>query len=83
VPRSSTSPRRSPDDPAQMSPEARLAEVAGILADGLLRLRGRAATAPEETPESGREPLAFGRPTSPHVSVVNADRDAEEGGPDT
>ena len=43
VPPSSTSARRPPDDPAQMSAEARLAELAGALADGLLRLRTRTA----------------------------------------
>jgi hypothetical protein len=32
-----------PTDPANMSPEARLAEVAAILAGGVLRLRRRAA----------------------------------------
>jgi len=72
VPQSPTSARRSLDDPAQMSAQARLVEVADILADGLLRLRARAAGPPEGAPESARKPLDSGRGASPHVSAANA-----------
>ena len=44
-----------PSDPANMTPEERLAEVAAILGEGVLRLRRRGAV-PEEVPPA-RNPL--------------------------
>ena len=63
-----TSSQRTLDDPARMSPDERLSEVAAILARGVLRLRWRAAAAPEDSTESCRKSLASGRKTSPDVS---------------
>ena len=40
------------DDPSSLTPDERFAEVAGILAAGILRLHTRAAL-PENTAESG------------------------------
>ncbi|MCC6357043.1 MAG: hypothetical protein IT577_24420 [Verrucomicrobiae bacterium] len=65
--------RDDPTDPACMSPDDRLAEVAGILAEGVLRLRRRAAAAGEspatvEPSESSRnclEPAAETRLDGP------------------
>ena len=70
-------------DPARMSPDERLAEAAGILAQGVLRLHGRAAAAPEESAELPQKPLDSRRGTSPHVSAVSTGREAEKGGRDT
>ena len=39
-----------PTNPANMTPEERLAEVAAILAEGVLRLRRRQAVAAPEAP---------------------------------
>jgi hypothetical protein len=63
-----------PTDPANMSPEERLAEVAAILAEGVLRLRRRAAlpAVPGDVPavknplESGQNGLDDYAGTSPH-----------------
>ena len=61
--RSSVDPTvREPTDPASMTPEERLVEVAAILAAGVLRLRSRAAVSapvglPESSQESGRNCL--------------------------
>lgn len=54
--------RDDPTDPAKMTPEQRVEEVAAILAAGVLRLRARAAlpppAAPSEIPsDSGRNGL--------------------------
>jgi len=59
-------------DPGRMTPEDRLAEIASILARGLLRLHTREALPAEKLSDSGRNELDSGRETSPHVSVVNA-----------
>jgi len=44
-----------PTDPAHMTPEDRLAEVADILATGVLRLRSRSALAGQAAPFPGPE----------------------------
>ena len=59
-------------DPSKMTPEERMAEVAAILARGVLRLNTRSATGGEKPAESGRKPLDSGGKMSPGVSVVNA-----------
>jgi hypothetical protein len=41
-----------PTDPAHLTPDQRLAEIASILAEGVLRLRARAALTPPVGPES-------------------------------
>lgn len=52
---------RPHDDPAAMTPDERLRELASILAAGVLRLRSRAALpadpGPENLPESGQDCL--------------------------
>ena len=48
-------PHRDPFHPSNMTPEARLDEIALILAEGLLRLRERSAF---PTPNSGVTPAA-------------------------
>jgi hypothetical protein len=56
---------RPHDDPARMTADERLREVAAILAAGLLRLRSRAALpidpgqvpSPENPPETGQDRL--------------------------
>jgi hypothetical protein len=63
-----------PTDPANMTPEERVAEVAAILAEGVLRLRRRAAVpavpgdvSPVKNPlESGQNGLDDCAGTSPH-----------------
>jgi hypothetical protein len=63
-----------PTDPANMTPEERVAEVAAILAEGVLRLRRRAAVpvvpgdvSPAGNPlESGQNGLDEYAGTSPH-----------------
>ena len=61
-----------PTDPANMTPEERVAEVAAILAEGVLRLRRRAAvpagnvSAVENPLESGEKGLEHVAETSPH-----------------
>ena len=63
-----------PTDPANMAPEERVAEVAAILAEGVLRLRRRAAApavpgdvSPARNPqESGQNGLDDCAGTSPH-----------------
>jgi len=79
----STDPSPTPHDPAEMSPDERLAEVAAILAQGVLRAHGRAAAAPEESAESCQKPLDSGRARAPYVSAVSTGREAEKGGRDT
>ena len=69
-------------DPGRMSPEERLAEVAAILARGVLRLHTRAATGGEKSVDSGQKTLDSGRETSSHVSAVSTRRQAEKGGRD-
>jgi len=44
-----------PTNPANMTPEERLAEVADILATGVLRLRSRSALAGQAAPFPGHE----------------------------
>jgi len=66
-------------DPARMTSEERLAEIASILARGLLRLHMRGALPAEKLSDSGRNKLDSGRETSPHVSVVNAQHLSEKG----
>ena len=63
-----------PTDPANMTPEERVAEVAAILAEGVLRLRRRAAVPAipgdvsevENCPESGQNGLDRVARTRPH-----------------
>jgi hypothetical protein len=63
-----------PTDPANMTPEERVAEVAAILAEGVLRPRRRAAVpaVPDDVPpvqnplECGQNGLDDGTGTSPH-----------------
>ena len=63
-----------PTDPANMTPEERVAEVAAILAEGVLRLRRRAAVpaVPGDVPavkiplESGQNGLDEGAETRLH-----------------
>jgi hypothetical protein len=66
-------------DPAQMTPEERLAEIASILARGILRLHTRGALPAEKLSDSGRNRLDSGCKMSPHVSVVNAQTLSEKG----
>jgi len=55
------SSRHDPTDPADMTPEDRLAEVAAILAEGVLRLRRRSGILPTSTPpEISGNPLDLG-----------------------
>ena len=46
------------DDPTSLTPDERLAEVAGILAAGVLRLHTRMALSPDVAGLSGRKNLA-------------------------
>jgi hypothetical protein len=46
---------RDSTDPAGMTPDDRLIEVAAILATGVLRLRRRAISAPVSLPQSSSE----------------------------
>ena len=63
-----------PTDPANMTPEERLAEVAAIFAEGVLRLRGQAAVPGPKTAvihrvesvESAADGLDECAETSPH-----------------
>lgn len=60
--------RHDPTDPADMTPEQRLDEVASILARGILRLHGRtpAHAAPAENlPESSTTCLELSAPSRP------------------
>ncbi len=55
-----------PTDPANMSPQERLAEVAAILAEGLLRLHRRAAiSAPKIPSDSDQNCLDAGADIGP------------------
>jgi hypothetical protein len=59
------------DDPAELTPDERLAEVAGIFAAGILRLHVRAALSPDSAehphpkilPESRQDCLEVSRET--------------------
>jgi len=54
--------RHDPTDPAHMTPEDRLAEVAVILAEGVLRLRRRSGISPTSPPpEISLNPLDSGQ----------------------
>ena len=53
------------NDPATMTPEQRLQEVAAILALGVLRLRAAIPTIPESASESGQKSLDLPPQTSP------------------
>jgi len=72
-------------DPTQLTPDERFREVAAILADGLLRLRDRAALAanpetsppPEGSAELSPKPLAIPSGTSVTVTGVDGPRDPE------
>ena len=63
-----------PTDPANMTPDERLAEVAAIFAEGVLRLRRRAALSapkltvihPIESAESAANGLEVPSESSPH-----------------
>lgn len=63
--------RHDPTDPADMSPEDRMDEVASILARGILRLHGRVsvsaapAAAPQNLPESSTTCLELSAPSRP------------------
>jgi hypothetical protein len=75
MPRPSTASRARHDDPADLSPEERIQELAGIFAAGLLRLPrslctgavADAATAPEQNriENSGRKALEVCGPSRP------------------
>lgn len=61
-----------PTDPANMPPEERIAEVAAILAEGVMRLRRRIAMPADVSPagnllESGQDGLDDCAETSPHA----------------
>ena len=58
---------RSIDDPALLTPDQRLAEVASILAAGVLRLHTRAAI--PDTPEQLLAPGNLGKSDSPGLEV--------------
>jgi hypothetical protein len=63
-----------PTDPTLLTPEQRLAEVASILAEGVLRLRARAALTPPAGPgspvsDSPQIRLDECRQTRPHGST--------------
>ena len=66
-------------DPARTTPEERLAEVAGILARGILRLHTRNALPAEKLSDSGQNKLDSRPQTIPDVSVVNAEPLSEKG----
>lgn len=54
--------RHDPTDPACITPEERLAEVAAVLAEGMLRLRQRSGILPTSTPpEISGNPLESGQ----------------------
>lgn len=60
--------RPDPPDPANMTPEQRLDEVASILARGILRLHGRVsahASPAENPPESSTTCLELSAPSRP------------------
>ena len=61
---------RSVTDPAQMTPDKRLAELAAILARGILRLRTQPGINPKESAESGQKALDSRCQRSPHVSTA-------------
>jgi len=68
------SPRTDPTDPANMTPEERLAEIGMIIGQGVLRLRERQAVStpnathihPVESVESAGSGLDECAETSPH-----------------
>jgi len=66
-------------DPARMAPEDCLAEIASILARGLLRLHMRGALPAEKLSDSGQNKLDPRWEMSPDVSVVNAQDLSEKG----
>jgi hypothetical protein len=66
-------PRTDPTDPANMTPDERLTEVASILAEGVLRLRRRQAVSAPDSPrihavESG-ESGGIGLEVSPETRL--------------
>ena len=73
---------RSFADPASMTPDERLSEVASIFAAGILRLHARAAltcdnSPPEKSQNSAALALSFrAKPCSVSI-VVNGSRDPE------
>jgi len=54
------------NDPATMTPEQRLQEVAAILARSVLRLRAAIPPIPELASETGQKCLDLPSETSPH-----------------
>ena len=60
---------RSIDDPAFLTPDQRLAEVASILAAGVLRLHARAAI--PDDPEQLVAPGNLGKSGSPRLEVFD------------
>ena len=62
-----------PTDPANMTPEERVAEVAAILAEGVLRLRRGAAVPAVPGDVSGvKNPLESGEKGLEHVAETSA-----------
>ena len=58
------------DDPEEMVPEERLAEVAAILAAGYLRLRQARAALAAESPPFTEKPLDCPRPPAPVLGLT-------------
>lgn len=80
--------------PADLTAEARMAELAGLLAAAALRLRRRVALSPdcpptapkaalsgEKPPVTAPNPLDVSADRSVHGGVVNAPEGARPGGP--
>jgi hypothetical protein len=59
---------RPSDDPSTLTPDERRAEVANILAAGILRLHTRAALPPSSASSSDQEKLAESAPSCLEVS---------------
>jgi len=67
-------------DPAELTADERLHELAAILAKGVLTMRPKATPAsPEETPKPVRKGLDPGRGTSPCASARRGDVNARAG----
>ena len=69
----------APDAPHRMTPQERRAEIAAILARGIVRMHSRGALQEENSGDSNQKDLAFRPHTSPHVSTVNGDSESEKG----
>ena len=69
----------APDAPHRMTPQERRAEIAAILARGIIRMHSRGALREQNSRNSNKKDLAFRPKTSPHVSAVNGDSESEKG----